>query len=99
MVRRDVVRLLSCATDLAASDGLREPGRAPSRGDGGLTESVGKGRHGALDYCERSGTIVEGKREENKRREAQVSAFEASEDGRREGGLTLWVMWMCEVCV
>ena len=26
MVRRDVVRLLSCAADLAASDGLREPG-------------------------------------------------------------------------
>lgn len=51
MVRRDVVRLLSCATDLAASDGLREPGRAPSRRDGGLTEGVGKGRHGTLG-CE-----------------------------------------------
>ena len=68
-----MVWLLSCATDLAASDGLRELGRAPSRGDGGLTEGVGKGRHGALDCCEWLGTIVEGRREKNKRKVRRFS--------------------------
>lgn len=46
VVRRDVVRRVGPA-HLAAGDGLRDHplSRAPGRGDSGLTEGVGKGRH------------------------------------------------------